>query len=335
MIHSTIPARLFGALLLTALGAAQSAAQTDRLDVIRARGALHCGAPTEPRLGFAYVGDDGAGTGFGLDFCRALATAIIGRPGAVRFRPIDSARVFLQSADIDIVLHALTFDVARNAGFAFGPVIFHDGQTLLVRAESGVGRAADLRRASICAVTQGPARANLAASAASLGVEWTIRASGTRNVAHTSFVDGACDVLSDDASALFSLAAGLAGRFAILPERLTTEPLAPVLRQGDERLLAVLRWVVYATIEAERLGLDAGNIDDPPEAMRASAALLVNQGEPRAAGLAADWVSRVIKAVGNYGQIYARNLTASNVDWTRGRNELSSNGGLITVIPGR
>jgi general L-amino acid transport system substrate-binding protein len=311
-----------GALL--AWTAVAAAAEPDRLDVIRARGHVNCGIPREAVAGFSVIEPDGAAWGFDVDFCRALAAAIFGSGDRVRFVPVDTLRAFLATPTIDVVFHGLTWNFARDvgSGLRFGPVIYHDGQALLVRAATR-----DLAGARVCVEAPSAFAARLAARIDALALDWTVVARPGRAQAAASFFAGECEAWSADASMLFAAAAAQPGEFAILPERFSKEPLAPVLRAGDERLLVALRWVIYATIEAEEAGLARGTIDDPPEAARRAAADFHDSRAAEALGLPPHWPHDVVKAVGHYGEIYARNLRrpgqprharGANENWTRG-----------------
>jgi general L-amino acid transport system substrate-binding protein len=316
-------------------GIASGAHAGTTLDAVRARGHLNCGiAGDQP--GLSLIDASGSVTGFEADICRAVAAAIFGRGDRVEFRTLASIREFLEARDIDIVVHGLTWTFARETEFdvRFGPVTLYDGQALLVRTGSGAKGLDDLASRRVCARTSGEAIGNLQRAFAERHLELDVHGQPTRAAAEESFFAGDCDALSADAT---ELAAALlthrdrAGDYAILPERLSKEPLAPLLHRGDDAFFDVVRWTVFALIEAEELGLTAQSIEaragDPRwHDFRAAAS--------KRLGLGSGWTTAVVRAVGNYGEMYDRNLGRdSAARMARGANAIWREGGSMYAPP--
>jgi general L-amino acid transport system substrate-binding protein len=307
------------------------------LDAVRARGHLTCGiAGNQP--GLSSMDANGSAVGFEADVCRAVAAAIFGTADRTAFRTLGTIRDFLPSRDVDLVVHGLTWTFARETelGVRFGPVMLYDGQAVLARASLGARRLEDLAGRAVCARTGGDTVANLQRTFAARGIALDVHTQATRAAAEESLFASRCDALSADAT---ELAAALlthsdrSGDYVILPERLSKEPLAPLLRRGDDEFFDVVRWAVFALIEAEDLGISARTADsagdDPPvRDFRAAASERL--------GLAPGWTTAVVRAVGNYGEVYDRNLgRGSPARMARGANELWRNGGLMFAPPFR
>lgn len=320
------------AVLVPLLASSALAVAADRVDDIKSRGYLVCGlAPDHD--GFALVHGQTSADGFDADFCRAIAAAIFGSPDHLRFIALATNKEFLDAADVDVVFHELTwtFDRELTSGLAFGPIHFFDGQAFLARDAGGVASAAEFPNASVCVEGGSGFVDNLIAFIQDRAPGMSIAVTGTRAEVEKAFFDGACDLLSGDASEIYSAArARQTGSYVVLADRFSEEPLAPVVRQGDGRLLAIVRWSIDATIEAEELGLTAANAG----ANDANWGALLDLPASAKLGLASDWVRNVIKAVGNYGEIYDRNLGPSgNVRMARGLNALWTQGGLLYSPP--
>jgi general L-amino acid transport system substrate-binding protein len=324
------------AAVLVGLASAANAGPT--LDAVRARGHLTCGiAGDQP--GLSRIEANSSAVGLEADMCRAVAAAIFGSADRVAFRKLASIRDFLRSDDVDLVVHGLTWTFARETelGVRFGPIILYDGQALLARKGRANGFA-DLVGRAICVRTGGEFIANLQSAFAARGLALDVHAHESRAAAEEAFFAGRCDALSGDAT---ELAAALlvrperAGDYAILPERLSKEPLSPLLRRGDDEFFDVVRWAVFAVIDAEELGVTAGEGgvgDEPPgdspemRDFRAAASERL--------GLRPGWAMDVVRAVGNYGEIFDRNLgrlSAARMD--RGANAQWRDGGLMFAPP--
>ena len=309
--------------------------RAEQLDAIRARGFLACGIPPESAPGFSAREPSGRASGFDVDFCRAVAATIFGDGNKIRVYPVETERDFLQNDDIDVAFHGPSWNFSRelSSGLAFGPVIFHDGQAFLARRASGFQSLEGAGKASIC--VQGNTRfaSNLLAYVRDTGAEASVREMPGRLSARAAFLGGQCDLLTDDASALVTMTAGQGDAFEILPDRISKEPMAPAVRRADESLLAIVRWTIYAVIEAEEIGITAATINEPVPGRRAIADLF-DLPAASALGLSNDWAYRTIKAVGNYGEIYDRNLAGPAMPrMQRGLNENWTRGGLMYAPP--
>jgi general L-amino acid transport system substrate-binding protein len=319
-----------------------AAAQTrDRVAAIVERGYLSCGVWPEVR-GFASVDQAGNHAGLDVDICRAVAAAILGNPDKIRFIRLATVQEFLASTDIDIVSRRLTWSLRREGklGVRFGPVMFYDGQGFLVPRRSGIRRVAQLSRRRLCVERGSPSEFNLGELFRSrrLTLEQVLLEPGT-SVAD-AFARRQCDAYTADVSMLASIRAGFTqpGAYDILDEQVSKEPLAQVVRQDDALLFDILRWTVFALINAEEFGITSSNIDT----MRASGnpgvqrLLGVEAGNGAPLGLRETWAYDVIKTVGNYGELYERNVGAKTaLGLPRGLNRLWTAGGLMWAPPAR
>src|SRR5215471_2856791 len=324
------------ALSLFASGAEAGA----RLDAIKQKGTLTCGVGADV-AGFSRVDQKGAWSGFDVDICRAVAAAIFGDTTKVTFKPIDTLERFFQSPDIDIVLRGLTWTFNREtrAELRFGPIIFYDGQSFLVPKKLNVQTPEQLSGKAICVSSDaefGP-QLQMYFRAKNLTLKAVVKEK--RAQAEDAFFAGQCDAMAADASELAEAVIGKAPHpddYTILPQLLTKEPLSPLLRKDDEELFDVVRWSVFALIDAEELGINQANADR----MRGDANIEVKRffaAPPAvAAGIARDWSYRIVKSVGNYGEIYERNFGAqSRAKLARGLNRLWTDGGLMYAPPVR
>ena len=322
------------ALLAGVVAFAPAAHAVDRVDDIRNRGYLVCGlAPDHD--GFGVVSGETSAAGLDADFCRGIAAAMFGSaPGHLRFKALETINDFLAS-DVDVVFHELTWTFNREltSGLAFGPIYFFDGQAFLARRSVGASSAAGLPDATVCVEARGGFVDNMIAFIQDHAPGVSIALAGPRAEEEAAFFDGECDLLTGDASELYSAArAHGGGAYMMLSDRLSKEPLTPVVRAGDDRLLDIVRWSIFATIEAEELGATTANVDT--YASWGTFGSLVDGPGAAKIGLGPDWARAIIRAIGNYGEIYERNLGASgNVGLPRGLNELWTRGGLLYSPP--
>jgi general L-amino acid transport system substrate-binding protein len=305
-----------------------------RLDLIRKRGTLVCGV-TPGVHGFAAVDERGRYSGLDVDICRALAAAIFGAADRVRFVPAGTVDAFLRSTDVDLVSRRLTWSLQREAiGLLFGPVTFYDGQGFLVPRGRMVKTPRDLANARICIVPGTVTDYNLNTYFQSRGLSFRKVSLRSHDQAEGEFAAGRCDALTGDLSELGSVRSRLAKRdaFEILPELISKEPMAPIVRQGDDQFFNVLRWTVFALIAAEELGIASTNLTakSGSDDLDVKRFLGVVPGNGRALGLDEAWAANVIKAVGNYGEIFERNVgKQSPIGFDRGLNGLWTDGGLM------
>jgi general L-amino acid transport system substrate-binding protein len=283
---------------------------------------------------------DGQGrySGLDVDICRAVAAAIFGTPGNVRYEHATSVEQFQKTPDIDVVSRRLTWSLQREAmGLLFGPVTFYDGQGFLVPAGLPAQRVGQLSNARICVVASGLSESNLTAYFRSRNLALRKVLIQTGQV-EAELLAGRCDAFTADVSELGSLRSAMRkpDAFKILSEQISKEPLAQVVRKGDVDLFDVLRWTIFAMIAAEELGVTSGNIDAMAKGGNAEVRRLVGvaPGSGEAVGLDDAWAYNIIKNVGNYGEIYERNVgMASPIKLPRGVNALWSAGGLMYAPP--
>ncbi len=310
-----------------------------RLNSIRDRGHLICGVmPQVP--GFASVDSNGQYSGFEIDMCRALSAAIFGVPDRARFAMATSVRQFSADSPIDVVARRLTVTLSREArnGLLFGPIIFFDGAGFLVRAGQGWRDPQQLASQPICVRESSEAEQALVAYFEAAGLPLASRRFDGLAAAAAAFFAGICTALTADVSELGGVLGSRAGRedFVILPKMISKEPLALLVREDDPEFLRVVRWTIFALIEAEELGVSSTNIDARlRRGGRDVQGLLGTQTGP-ALGLDQGWVVNVIRSVGNYGEIFARHLGAdSPIKLERGPNRLWTAGGLLYAPPVR
>lgn len=342
-MRSSIKGILFAGLLGAAsLGLAVPAAAGPTLDAIKARGVIKVGVGTAP--GFFSPDSNGRWQGFFVDFGRALAIAVFNDPEKVQFVSSSPQQRLpaLQSGEFDILLSGVTQTAVRSSklGFHFGPVVFYDGQGLLVPKKLGVSKGIELNGATVCVQTGTTGELNIAdffrqhkATFKPVVIEETAEF-------RKAFTSGRCDVLTQDASDLAIARTQLPSPndYVLLPERISKEPLAPAIRYGDDQWLEILNWVVYATIQAEEFGITQANVDeflksDNPAIRRF---LGVDPVIGEAFKLDPKVFYTIVKTLGNYGEIFERHVgTATPVGFERGYNQPWTKGGLLYSPPFR
>ena len=331
------------ALVSTGLAVAFAAAAEGRVPRIRQRGALVCGVAPGV-AGFAHVDEQGRYRGFDVDICRALSAAIFGTPDKVRYEQASSVEPFLRGSDVDVVSRRLTWSLQREGmGLLFGPVMFYDGQSFLVPGRIRVQAVRQLSNLRICVVSGGLNESNLTTYFRSqkLTLRKVTIQPGTRlsgGFLDGEFSAGRCDAFSADLSELGSLRSEMRkpDDFGILNEQISKEPLATLVRQSDVDLFNILRWTIFAMITAEELGVTAANVSEMAKAADPDVRRLLGTtpGNGKALGLDEAWAANVIKAVGNYGEVFDRNVGArSPIKLPRGLNRLWTTGGLMFAPP--
>ncbi|MDO9707301.1 amino acid ABC transporter substrate-binding protein [Paracraurococcus lichenis] len=336
---------LTGAALAATLGAAAAWAQPQSpgptLAAVKQRDVLVCGTSTGA-AGFSLPDSRGEYRGLDSDLCRALAAAVLGDTTKIRWVPLTGqARLpALQSGQVDVLIRTTTWTQVRDTanGLNFTAVNFYDGQGFMLRKSLGIGRATELQGASICVTSGSTNELNLADWARLNKVEYRPVVFEQNDEARRSYLAGRCDAYSTDASQL----AGLRSSFpnpeehVILPEIISKEPHAPAVRHGDDQWFDIVRWTFFALLTAEELGITQANIDgfqtsQNPEVRR----LLGLTGDHGPLmGLDRRWAWQAVKAVGNYGEIFERNLgMGSAVRLPRGLNDLWTRGGLMYAPP--
>ncbi|MFN7130336.1 MAG: amino acid ABC transporter substrate-binding protein [Brevundimonas sp.] len=309
-------------------------ATTDRPDsptlaAVKRRGRLNCGVH-QGLVGFAYTDNRGQWRGFDADFCRAMAAAIFGDANAVRFVPLSASDRFaaLNEGRVDVLWRNSSWTMSRDAGegFVFAGINYYDGQGFLVRRSLSLASATELNGARICVQAGSTAQANADDFFRSRGIAYRPVVLETEEAARDAYGREDCDAFSADISALAAARTVLADSQAhtILSDVVSKEPLGPVVKAGDERWIALVRWTLNAVILAEELGVTRENAEalsessNDPRIKR----LLGVEGEYGAMlGLSDDWAKNAVLAVGNYGQIFDRNLgSQSPLDLARGLN---------------
>jgi general L-amino acid transport system substrate-binding protein len=333
------------AALIATLAAAAPANAGATLDKVKAAGGFSCGVPTGIP-GYAQPDDKGVYAGFDVDICKALSAAIFGDPGKVKFVPLTAQQRFtaLQSSEVDILSNNTTWTMQRDTdlGLNFGPVVFYDGQGFLVPKKLGIKSAKELNGATVCVQPGTTTELNLADYFRSNKMDYKPVVIEKIDEVFAAFFAGRCDVMTGDSSALAAQRIGRASNpddYMILPERISKEPLAPVVRQGDDQWHDIVDWVVFALIQAEESGITQANVDDmlksdDPGIKRM---LGVTPGMGKALFGSEDyekWAYNEVKLVGNYGEIFDRNIGAgSPMKLDRGINNLWTKGGLLYAMP--
>lgn len=334
-------AGIFAAAAAAALGLTVTAATADTLADVKAKGFLQCGV-TEGVAGFSIPDANNNWSGLEVDYCRAIAAAIFDDPSKVRFTPLTTGERFaaLSSGEIDVLSRTTTWTMSRDTtlGIVFAGVMFYDGQGFMVRADSGITSAADLNGANICVQAGTTTELNMADYFSAHGLQYTPVVYAGRPETVAAFENGRCDAYTTDASGLAADRTRFSdpSAYIILPEIISKEPLGPSVRQGDSTWFNIARWTYFALLEAEELGVTQANVDemlgsDNPAIKR----LLGVEGEfGQGIGLTNDWAYRIVKHVGNYGELYDRHVGPNTeMRLERGLNALWTNGGIQYAPP--
>ncbi|CAN5368105.1 amino acid ABC transporter substrate-binding protein [soil metagenome] len=322
--------------------AAAGAASAGTLDDVKAKGFVQCG--TNPGLiGFATPDEQNNWTGIDVDFCRALAAAIFNDPTKVKFTPLTAKERFtaLQSGEIDVLSRNSTWTMSRDTslGLKFAGVMYYDGQGFMVKKSLGVTSGLALSGASVCTQTGTTTELNLADYFKANNMTYQVVAFEKEEEVLKAYEEGRCDVYTTDQSGIYAQRLKLANPDdnIVLPEIISKEPLGPVVRQGDDAWFNVVKWTYYALLNAEELGVTQKNADEMkasstnPEIIR----LLGKEGDfGTGIGLSNDWVLQIVKGVGNYGEIFERNIGETTpLKIARGKNALWNKGGLQYAPP--
>jgi len=312
----------------------------DTLAKVQGAGILNCGVSgTLP--GFSFAEADGTINGFDADFCRAVAAAALGDSEAVQFRPSNASERFpiLQSGEIDVLIRNTTWTISRDTslGFDFAPTTFYDGQGMLVRKDSGITTLEDLDGGTVCVNAGTTTEKNLADVFRSRGINYEAVVFAEAVEEREAYDSGRCDGWTTDKSGLVAASTQLADpdSHTILEETMSKEPLGPLVRHGDDNWFDIVKWTVNCTFQAEELGVTSANVDemlgsDDPQVLN----MLGVEGDlGQAMGLNNDFCYQVIKQVGNYAEIYEKNLGPFNLP--RGLNSQWTDGGLLYSPPFR
>src|ERR1700678_3107236 len=316
-----------------------AAAQT--LKTVTDRGMLSCGV-SQGLPGFSLPDDKGNWTGLDVDICRGIAAAIFNDSTKVKFVPLSAKDRFtaLQSGEIDLLSRNTTWTLSRDTslGANFTGVVYYDGQGFLVKKSLKVNSALELNSASVCVQTGTTTEQNLADYFKSNNMKYEVIAFGSNDEAIKAYESGRCDVFTTDVSQLYAERLKLSNPadHNVLPEVISKEPLGPMVRHGDDQWFDLVKWVLFAMIDAEELGVTQKNVDEMAKSAKPELRRVFgtdgNLGEQL--GLTKDWVVRIIKAVGNYGESFDRNVgTGSKLGIARGLHQLWDKGGIQDAPP--
>src|SRR5882672_11761551 len=326
------------------LGLAGVAQAGATLDKVKQAGQISCGVPTGI-AGFAAPDSQGRWTGFDVDFCKALSAAIFGSVDKVRYVPLTAQQRFtaLQSGEVDLLSNNTTDTLQRDTalGLNFAPIVFYDGQGFLVPKKLGVKSAKELNGATVCVQPGTTTELNLADYFRANKMEFKPVVIEKQDEVENAYFSGRCDVYTTDRSGLASTRITKAPNpddQVILPEVISKEPLAPAVRHGDDEWFDIVKWVQFAALETEEKGITSKNVDDmlkteDPDIKRI---LGVTPGMGKSIGLDEKWAYNIVKLVGNYGEVFDRNVGKdSPLKLERGLNDLWTKGGLMYAMPVR
>jgi len=327
--------------LALAAGLTAQAASAQTLKTVKDRGQLSCGV-SQGLPGFSTPDDKGNWTGIDVDICRAIAAAIFNDPSKIKFVPLSAKDRFtaLQSGEIDVLSRNTTWTLSRDTslGANFTGVTYYDGQGFMVKKSLKVNSALELNSASVCVQQGTTTEQNLADYFKGNNMKYEVIAFGTNDEAVKAYESGRCDVFTTDVSGLYADRLKLANvaDHVVLPEVISKEPLGPMVRHGDDQWFDIVKWTLYAMVTAEELGITQKNVDEMAKSEKPEVKRAVgtdgNLGEQL--GLTKDWLVRIVKAVGNYGESFERNVGAgSKLGIARGLNQLWSKGGIQYAPP--
>lgn len=316
----------------------------DRLDDIVARGNLVCGV-NDQLPGFGTINSQGDFEGFDVDFCKAIAAAILGDANAVQYRALSAQERFtaVQTGEVDVLIRNTTWTSSRDTsvGLEFAPTTFYDGQGFMARKDSGITTLQDMEGRKICVQSGTTTELNLNDVLSALGISFEPVIYENADQLTAAYDQGACDTWTTDKSGLASRLITLQNPddHAILDATISKEPLGPAVLNGEQRLFDVVKWVVFGLWTAEEYGITSANVDEvaattPVPDLRRM--LGVEGNNVSDIGMRADGILQAIKQVGNYAEIYDRNLGPSTpFDIPRGMNQQYTNGGVFYAPPFR
>ncbi len=329
-------------LALGALVALATPTHADVLDDVKANGVLKCGV-TLSAPGFSSEDNAGKRNGFDIDLCRSIAAATLGDESKIQLIPMDLKTAFasLPTGAVDVLTHRLTWTQSRDVGgLKFAKVMFFDGQGFIVTKKSKAGKIADLNNATICTAQGSTSELILADYFRAHKMKYKIVTFASMEQAWDAFVGKRCDAHINDRSSLAARLSKLpnAAEFKVLDETVSNEPIGPIVAQGQPRWEAVVRFTLNALVAAEELGVTQANVDEQRSSQSPDVQRLlgVTGDMGTKLGLDKDWAYKPVKAVGNYGEIWNRNIGPKTfLRLERGRNALVANGGLMMSIPVR
>jgi len=312
------------------------------LDGVRARGQLVCGVNTGV-AGFSATDAKGRWNGLDVDLCRAVAAAVLGDAGKVKYVPLNAQQRFtaLQSGEIDLLSRNTTFTLTRDAalGLHMTAVTYYDGQAFMVPARSRIKSARQLKGQTVCVQSGTTTEKNMTDYSRTHDLKLKPVVFDKLEAANGAYLAGRCQAYTTDASGLASIRAREAKNpddHVILPELISKEPLGPMVRRGDDEWFAIVKWTVYGLLEAEEYGITQANADKLKTSADPVVQRLLGSGEDmgKLLGLDREWLLRALRATGNYGEIFERNVgQGSALKLPRGANNLWSKGGLMYAPP--
>lgn len=337
--------RMIGIVGAATLALAATAASADTLADVKAKGYIQCGV-NSGLAGFSSPDDKGEWTGLDVDFCRAVAAAVFADGTKVKFTPLSAKDRFtaLQSGEIDILSRNTTWTINRDTalGLNFAGVTYFDGQGFMINGKKlpDVTSALQLSGASVCVQSGTTTELNLADYFKANNLEYNPVVFEKVDEVNAAYDSGRCDAYTTDQSGLYAIRLSLASPadHVVLPEIISKEPLGPAVRQGDDKWFDIVKWTYYALLNAEELGITKANVEE----MKASASpeikrVLGVEAETKIGtdlGLDNDWVVNIVKAVGNYGEVFENNVgTGSPLKISRGINAQWTKGGLQYGMP--
>ena len=340
----SLPRLALGALVAAAAMATAPAHAGKTLDAIKARGQLVCGVnPSLP--GFSAADSQGNWAGLDVDVCKAIAATVLSDATKIKWTPLNASQRFavLQSGEIDVLSRNTTWTLTRDAslGLHFTGVTYYDGQGFMVPKKSKITSATKLKGATVCVQSGTTTEKNLNDYSKSMKLNMKPVVFDTQEATNKAYFAGRCQAYTTDASGLASVRNKEATNpddHVILPELISKEPLGPSVRRGDDEFFAIVKWVVFALLEAEEYGITQANVDQmktsqDPVVQRI---LGVSEDTGKLLGLDKDWAYRAIKAVGNYGEIFERNVGPKTaLKLPRGANNLWNKGGFMYAPPVR
>jgi general L-amino acid transport system substrate-binding protein len=336
----TLTATVTLTLLLGAAGTVQAGAT---LNAIKERGFIKCGV-SDGLPGFSYADEKGNYNGIDVDVCRAVAAAVFGDATKVKFTPLTAKErlTALQSGEIDVLSRNTTWTSSRDSaqGMNFAGVTYYDGQGFLVNKKLGIKNAKALDGATVCVQAGTTTELNLSDYFRTNKMKFTPISYDKSDESAKSLEAGRCDVLTSDQSQLYAQRIKLAkpDEYVVLPEVISKEPLGPVVRHGDDEWLDIVKWTLFVMVDAEELGVNSKNVEEMKKSTNPDVKRLlgVEGDKGKDFGLANDWMAVVIKQVGNYGEIFERNVGKdSPLKIERGLNALWNQGGLQYAPPVR
>jgi general L-amino acid transport system substrate-binding protein len=332
---------LAAALGLAVAGIAASGASAATLGDVKSRGTLRCGVNTG-LPGFASQNDQGQWQGLDVDYCKAIAAAVFGDATKVQYVPLSAVQRFpaLQNGEVDVLARNTTWTLGRDTkdGMSFAGVNYYDGQGFMVKKELNVTSALQLSGATVCVQSGTTTELNLADYFRANNMQFNPVVIESQNDVNAAYDSGRCDVLTTDQSGLYAsrLEMGKPDDNVVLPEIISKEPLAPAVRQGDSQWFNVVKWTHFALLDAEELGVTQANVQEMLKSPNPEIQRMLGVGSTfgQDMGLTNDWVVKIVTAVGNYGEVFERNIGSKTpLGIARGQNALWTKGGLQYAPP--